>query len=136
MLNEQRVKHMVKLAFYETKYGNEELKASSFYKKDYITFHMLWSAIWITLAYLILMVLLAMTFMSALVEDGNIGKIVLVAIAVIGIYAALLITYIRVSKKIYQKKHARAYYHVKKFKSDLSELEVMYEKEDLDEETI
>ena len=38
MLNERRVKHMVKLAMYENKEGREELKTSKFYKKDYISF--------------------------------------------------------------------------------------------------
>ena len=39
MLNEERVKHMVKLAFYETTDGKEELKAGSYYKKDYINYY-------------------------------------------------------------------------------------------------
>ena len=37
MLNEERVKHMIKLADYETKGGKEEQKITSFYKKDYIS---------------------------------------------------------------------------------------------------
>ena len=54
MLNEERVKHMVKLAFYETKHGNEELKTSSYYKKDYISFHVLWSVLLSVIAYILL----------------------------------------------------------------------------------
>ena len=37
MLNEERVKHMTKLAFYESKGGSEDLKVSFCYKKKYIT---------------------------------------------------------------------------------------------------
>ena len=51
MLNEERVKHMVKLALFETKNGNEELKASSYYKKDYVSFHVLWSLILMSIAF-------------------------------------------------------------------------------------
>lgn len=130
MLNEERVKHMVKLALYETKNGDEEFKISSYYKKDYINFNMCRSIVWMTVAYIILLVLLGMTFMSKLLADFSIAKIVLVVIAVVGIYVALLITYIVASRKFYKRKHARAYHHVKRFTEDLAELESMYEKED------
>lgn len=136
MLNEERVKHMVKLAFYETKSGNEEIKISSYFKKDYINFNMWWSIIWMTIAYIILVVLLGLTFMSTLLDELTITKIVLIGIATVAIYIALLITYIVVSRKFYKRKHARAYHHVKQFKEDLAELELMYEKEDNNGEII
>jgi len=136
MLNEKRVKHMVKLAFYETTDGKEELKASSYYKKDYITFHILWSSIWVTIAYVLLMVVLGITFMRPLLEKASIVSVVIIGIAVVLLYIGLLITYIRVSKHISKQKHAKAYYHVKQFKSDLSELTAIYEEEDTDGEVI
>lgn len=136
MLNEERVKHMVKLAFYESTDGKEELKTSSYFKKDYISYNVLWSVIWMTIVYVLLMVLLGMTYMGILVENFSIVTVVIVGCAVVGIYIALLITYIVVSKKFYKKKHARAYHHVKKFKKDLTELEMLYEKEDINGEVI
>ena len=39
MLNEERVKLMVQLASYEQKEGKEDFKVSSYYKKDYVSFH-------------------------------------------------------------------------------------------------
>mgnify|MGYP006964168553 CR=1 FL=1 len=41
MLNEERVKLMVQLASYEQKEGKEDFKVSSYYKKDYVSFHRL-----------------------------------------------------------------------------------------------
>ena len=32
MLNEKRVKHMVRLASYESKYGTEDIKVSTYFK--------------------------------------------------------------------------------------------------------
>ena len=39
MLNERRVKHMVKLASYESKRGKEDMKINSYFKKDYVSFN-------------------------------------------------------------------------------------------------
>lgn len=136
MLNEERVKHMVKLAFYEATDGKEELKAGSYYKKDYINYHVLWSVLWLTIAYTILLVLLAITYISVLAEQASALTITLIACAALVIYIALLITYITVTRKIYKKKHARAYHRVKKFRQDLVELEMLYKKEELNGEII
>lgn len=136
MLNEERVKHMVKLAFYETTGGKEELKVASYFKKDYISYNVLRSVIWMTIAYVTLIILLGMTYISALVEQASVAAVVVAGCAVVVIYIGLLITYILVSKKIYKKKHARAYHRVKKFKQDLIELEALYEKEDINGEII
>ncbi len=136
MLNEERVKHMVKLAFYETTDGKEELKAGSYYKKDYISYHVLWSVLWLTIAYTILLVLLAITYLSVLAEQASVLTIILIGCAALAIYIALLITYILVTRKIYKKKHARAYHRVKKFRQDLVELEMLYKKEELNGEII
>lgn len=135
MLNEQRVKHMVKLAFYESKNGKEDLKISSYFKKDYIGFNIWGSILWMTVAYIIFMVLLGITFVPGLVEKIGFFNVMLIGIATAMVYIILLITYIVTSKKFFKKKHARAYHRVKKFKKDLETLEAMYEKEDINGET-
>ena len=93
---------------------------------------MLWSSIWVTIAYVLLMVVLGITFMRPLLEGASIASVVIIGIAVVMLYIGLLITYIRISKHLSKEKHAKAYYHVKQFKSDLSDLSVMYEEEDTD----
>lgn len=136
MLNEERVKHMVKLALYETKNGTEELKTSSYYKRDYISVHVLWSLLMITVAYVLLVALLVISFMSVLIENFHIALVVVLGVIVIAIYVGLLITYMMVTRKLYKKKHADAYHRVKQFKEDLIELELMYGKEDTNGEII
>lgn len=136
MLNEERVKRMVKLALYETKGGREEIKISSYFKKDYISLNVLSSVIWLTLAYIVALVLLGVSFMSIVMEHLTIGILIAIVVLSILLYFALLITYILITKKLYKKRHARAYHRVKRFKQDLVELEGLYEKEDGDAEVI
>lgn len=38
MLNEERVKMMIKLASYEEGQGKEDFKVNSYYRKDYVSF--------------------------------------------------------------------------------------------------
>lgn len=136
MLNEERVKHMVKLALYETKSGSEELKANCYFKKDYISLNVLCSVLWLTGAYVILVALLGMTFISVFIENLSVGIILAAVIAVITLYVALLIACIMLTKRHYKKKHARSYHRIKRLKQDLTELERLYEKEDINAEVI
>ena len=129
MLNEKRVKHMVKLAMYENKEGAEELKISAFYKKDYISFNMLWSIIWMTFAYLIVAVLFVMAKLEEIMSGMSILMVVKLAGGIIGVYVVLLVIYIHVSRYFYKRKHAKSYYRVKKFKEGLEILHNMYQEE-------
>ena len=130
MLNEERVKHMTKLAFYESKGGSEDLKVSFRYKKDYISVNVFWSALWMTIAYIALVVLTIVTFMSGLFKGLSSQQWMALVLSFLGIYCIILIAYIRYARHIYAKAHARAYHRMKKFKDDLEQLEKMYEKED------
>lgn len=129
MLNEKRVKHMVKLALYESRGGEEEIKASSYYKKDYVSFHVIMSVIWLTVAHILLSVLIGMACIQTLVEESNFNLVVTIVVVAVAVYILLLILYLVFSRKFYKKKHARAYHRVKKFKEGLNILEDMYREE-------
>ena len=129
MLNEKRVKHMVKLAMYEHKEGTQEIKTSSFYKKDYISFNMLWSVIWATIAYIILVAMIFVAKMEIILNELSLDYLIKVGVSVLIGYVIVLILYIPLSRRFYKKKHARAYYKTKHFKEGLNILEEMYQEE-------
>ena len=129
MLNERRVKHMVKLAMYESKDGIEELKTSGFYKKDYISYNMLWSIIWMTIAYIIVLVMAVIAKMEIILDALSLKVAIQMVCYCAGVYVVLLVIYIPLTRRFYRKKHARAYHHVKHFKEGLEILEEMYEEE-------
>lgn len=51
MLNEERVKMMIKLASYEEGQGKEDFKVNSYYRKDYVSFRTIVTLIWTTIGY-------------------------------------------------------------------------------------
>ena len=132
MLNEKRVKHMVKLAMYENKNGAEDFKASAYFKKDYISFNMLWSIIWMTIAYLIVAALFIISKLDTIVTDMSLKVAVTMVAGAVGAYVALLVIFIALSRYFYKKKHARSYHRVKRFKKGLEILQDMYQEERLD----
>ena len=131
MLNEKRVKHMVKLASYENKQGLADFKTGSFYKKDYISYNLLVSLVWVTWGYFTLVVILGMTYMDEILEDLSFANLAWIAAGIILIYVGALFLYARLAKAIYKKKHYDARKNVKRFLDDLETLEKMYEKEDV-----
>ena len=136
MLNEERVKHMVKLADYETKRGNEEMKISSYFKKDYISMNTLASLVWMTIAYILCIVAIWLSVREFVTVELTEPQILSLVVLIVGLYLVLFIMYMVKARRFYKKKHARAYHRMKRFKEDLAVLERMYEKEDHDAETI
>ena len=133
MLNEERVKHMTKLAFYEERGGSEEIKISMKHKKDYIGFQTFWAGFWFTLAYIAFILFMWITFLAEVFSVLTRKQLLTMIVCLLGIYFILLITYVSKTKKIHKKKHARAFHHAKRFKEELDELEKMYDKEDNNE---
>ena len=136
MLNEERVKHMIKLADYETKGGKEELKISSYFKKDYISMNTMWTLLWMTVAYGLVVLTVWLALRELVTVELSQIQVLSLIILIASIYLALFITYLVAARRYYKRKHARAYHRVKKFKENLMVLEKMYEKEDQDAETI
>ena len=51
MLDKRKIRLMTKAAIYEKEYGDEDLKITSYYKKDYSSLNTWITLIWITAGY-------------------------------------------------------------------------------------
>ena len=110
MLNEERVKMMIKLASYEEGQGKEDFKVNSYYRKDYVSFRTIVTLIWTTIGYGLFFVL---------------GVLVVIG------YIAVLIIYGMMAGSYYKKKHNEAKLRVKRYYRNLSRLSKMYKKENM-----
>ena len=93
MLNEKRVKHMVKLASYETNNGTEDMKISSYFRSDYISFNVLCSLIWATIGFVTIVGLLGIAYMDLILEELTIQGAIYLILAFIVLYILLMIVY-------------------------------------------
>lgn len=131
MLNEERVKLMVQLASYEEKKGKEDFKVSSYYKKDYVSFHRLATMIWTTIGYGMIIGLLGVIYMDQILEGLTLAKAIILLIAILAVYLVVMIVYWLASRRFYQKKHSEARARVKKYSHNLLVLNKLYEKENM-----
>lgn len=130
MLNEKRVKHMVKLASYEMKNGADEFKISSYFRGDYISFNVLCTLLWTTIGYAAIVGLIVIAYMDVILERLTIQKGLLLIGAIGIIYVLFLVVYGIIAYFFYKKKHLNSRSRIKRFSQGLEELEKMYEREE------
>ena len=73
MLDEQKIKLMTKLAFYEKTQGKEDFKISEYYRKDYTSLHVICSILWVTVGYVCLGALVVLAGLDALMSKMSAG---------------------------------------------------------------
>ena len=129
MLNEDKVKLMTRMAMYESKEGNEDFKISTYYKKDYSSFHTIITIIWVTIGYAIAIGVGAIAFLDVILKNLNFAFLMMLGLCIMTGYIVLVVFYGIVASRFYQKKHNDARMRVKKFNHDLTRLNRMYEKE-------
>lgn len=129
MLDKRRIRLMTKAAVYEKEHAEEDVKISSYYKKDYASLNTWITLIWVTVGYVLAGGLAVICTADTLMEDLTIFKLIILAATAVCAYLALLIIYGIGVGKFYKKKHTRAKQRVKKYYRDLSRIEKMYEKE-------
>lgn len=134
MLDKRKIRLMTKMAIYEKEYGEEDIKISGYYKKDYSSLNTWITLIWISAGYLLAAALLVLCGADAILEGLTILKLLVLMAVAAGAYFALLIIYGVGSGKFYRRKHTQAKQRVKKYYRDMSRLEKIYKKEYRDHE--
>lgn len=129
MLNEERVRMMTKMSLYEEKLGAEDLKISTYYKKDYSSLNVLISILWMTIGYAIIAGLIAVSNLEAIMADLSVTKLIFLVAVAVGVYVILVIAYAIGCSMFYKKKYNRAKMRVKHYYRNLSRLRKMYAKE-------
>lgn len=131
MLNEKRVKHMIKIASYEQKTGEEDQKINTYFKNDYVTMNVVISLLWVTVGYIAMVALVFLTNMKKMVENLKLSTLITFASGALIGYIIIMIVYGVVSANYYRKKYVRAKKNTKRLARDLQVLEKMYEREEM-----
>lgn len=129
MLDKRKIRLMSKLTLYEQNQGKRDIKISEYYKKDYVSFHTISTALWVTFGYMLIWGLIALCYVQDMPEDMSIGRMIIIAIFAVGGYIAILITYIIVAHRHYNRLHKTARKGVRKYNQSLIRLLRTYERE-------
>ncbi len=129
MLDKNRIRLMTKMAQYEKNLAPEDLKISSYYKKDYASLNTLITVIWVTIGYVMAAGLVVLCNVDALLKDLTMTKLFLIIAVAVGAYIVLLVVYCVCASSFYKSRHNKAKQRVKMYYRDLSRLGKMYMKE-------
>ena len=127
MLDKKRIRLMAKMSAYEKKHAKEDLRISSYYKKDYASLNTLITVLWITVGYAILAGLYALCNLNTLLENLTITKLLLMIAG--AIYLILVVIYCVFAGNFYKGKYNKAKQRMKKYYRDLTQLGKMEMKE-------
>ena len=129
MLDKRKVKIMTRLALYEQNQGKEDFRISEYYRKDYAGLHALFSFLWVTVGYVLLLGMIILACMDQIMEHMSSAFIVIMCGAILIGYIFLVVLYVVITRHIYNKKHKQARQRVKIYNHNLLKLMKLYEKE-------
>lgn len=129
MLDNRKIRLMTRMAMYEKRTAKEDLKISSYYKKDYSSLNTLITVLWITVGYVIVAGVFVLCNLDSLLKNLTFEKLFMLAAIAVGAYLVLLIIYCVCASSFYKSKHNKAKQRVKKYYRDLARLEKIEMKE-------
>ena len=127
MLNEDRIGLMTKMAAYESSQGKKDISVSGFFRGDYISFQVLKSALCATIGFGLVIAMYILYDLEGFLTDFYKMDVVEFAKGIAAKYAVVLVIYLLISYFIYAYRYSRAKKHMKKYVSQLNELDTMYD---------
>lgn len=125
MLDKRKIRLMARMSAYEKRHINQDLKISTYFKKDYASLNTWITLFWITIGYVIVAGLYVLCNIEMILENLNLNKLFLIITVAVGAYLILVIIYCICANSYYKAKHNRAKQRVKRFYRDLARLEKM-----------
>lgn len=126
VVNEEKIRIMTRLALYEDKVSQTELKEGGYYKSDYIRAHLM-TAIWsYTVAFVLMLALLALYHFEYLVSDVGMQDIRSLSVAVAAIYLLVLLCCIFFSVTVSSVQYNQLQKKRKEYYNELKRLEAFY----------
>lgn len=130
MVNEERLRHMIKMAQFDTNDGNQCKPMTQYARKDYVSLQLLGSFVTGTICYGLLLGLWALYSMESLMEQINRLDIRGILITLLVSYGIFMLAYLGATCIVFQVKYTEGRKKVKRYYSNLKKVNQMYERED------
>ncbi len=126
MLNENKVKMMTKMAIYEKNEGKKMLRNARYYKGDYVALAALKSTIATTLAFIIIVIMIAISNTETIIKQINSMDYAALGRKIAGYYIISLIIYAIISGVYSAYQYDKSRSGIKKYFMRLNKLERFY----------
>ncbi len=132
MLSEERIRIMTDLAFFESGEGKKKIKIAGCYRRDYVGFKMITTALWFILGCAVAFVIFGICFSTSFMEKLSLNGIIRWGIIAAVAFVVLLICYLVYAYRHYSKVHRIAVRDVKEYYAQLRRLDRLYKQEEKD----
>lgn len=129
MLSEEKIKLMCKAAAYEQRESRRALQINKFYRKDYISFHVIITWLQATVGFAIATALLFFYHFESVSNILTFDRLLVLAIVFITAYIMFVCIYIALAINRYSKLYDDAELNVRRYKNYLKRLNHIYKKE-------
>ena len=122
MINEKKVKLMTKMALYDTYEGKKDILLNEYYRKDYVSYHVITTILWVTLGYILCWGLWGMISYEKLISELNMKFLITLSIGALLGYIAVILLFGIIAYGLYEKRHNDAQKRIKKYKRNMLRL--------------
>lgn len=129
MLDKKRIRLMTQMAAYEAYEGKQDMATNGYFRGDYISFQLLKSAIYATVAFALAVVMYVLYDLETFLEDFYKMDIVEFLRGILGKYVLVLAIYMVVSYFVYAYRYSRARRSIKIYQKMLKQLSLMYNRQ-------
>lgn len=130
MIHQEKVKTMSRLALYEKKRGKRDLKIYSYDERDYIRFQGLKTAVFVTIAFVLLAGLFAIANIETFVDRFDTLNYTMVFAAAAVVYLLFLGFYLFISLRQSRRELAEVKRWIRFYTDELKKMEDFYEEEE------
>ena len=130
MLNNRKVRIMTQLAIYEKKEGRPDFRLAKYYKMDYARFNALKTILWVTIAYIVGLILVAIYKLEYLLDNAMTIDYKALGWTVLGIYLGIITVYVIGSLVGYSIYYTLSRKKLGRYYKMLGRLKGMYKEED------
>lgn len=130
MVNEERLRHLIKIAKFDANDGKPCKPMIQYARKDYVSMQMLQSFVTGTITYGLILVIWALYSMESLMKGINTRELSGLLITLIVLYLIFMLAYFAATYVVFQIKYTDGRRKVKKYYSSLKKVSQMYEREE------
>ena len=130
MVNEDRVKNLYKIAKYEREESRRNGQIGQYYKSDYVGKEMVKSIFYGTIAYLLMVLMWALSNLESFLNSMNNLGIVADVVFIVLLYIVFMFVYLAVTYVIFRMRYQVGRKRLKAYTKVLKTVKKMYDREE------
>lgn len=130
MVNEERLRHLIKIARFDANDGKRCKPMTQYARKDYVSLQMLKSFVMGTITYMLMFAVWALYATETLVKKITGSQLQGFVVTVLVLYAVFMLIYLAATYIVFQVKYTEGRRKVKKYYNSLKKVNQMYDREE------